>query len=259
MTVLTGSSALVEVPHAHVSFRETVDVCGDPKELLEESFPSASTVTTVPVWTGSESSSRSSRSSGSCSHQKYDKLRGNLTREQVNRDPLFFYEVTKVLGEGSMGSVKLVRKHRNKIGGSARRDIQDAVKQQKQDQKWLDIPVVGCFFRFCVDASLKDSDRNLSAINLSEGSSSLSSRAFSNLLPTKEDPLILSNGSQFSADDSSYGSTSTNNGMTFAMKSIILSQVSRQEFVDELRNEIAVMKSLDHPHIVRYVRLLFLQ
>ena len=36
-------------------------------------------------------------------------LRSNLTRAHKNRDPLFYYEVQKVLGVGSMGSVVKVR------------------------------------------------------------------------------------------------------------------------------------------------------
>jgi serine/threonine protein kinase len=243
MTVYTVNSP--EVPlQARVSFRETVEVCEDKvAEGNDSSLPSASTFTTV--WTGSESSLRSG---GSSTQQKYDKLRGNLTRQQLNRDPFFFYEVTKVLGEGSMGSVKLVRKRRNKIGGSARRDIQDAVKQQKRNQDCLNIPLVGGIFRFCVDANLKDSDREVSVRSV-ESATTLSGRSFSNIFSTKEDMLALSNTSDVSVGSSSVGSIS--NGITYAMKSIILSHVSRQEFVDELRNEIAVMKSLDHPHIVR--------
>lgn len=242
---MTAFSSAEIVSQARVSFRETVDVC---EGEAAGSYPSISTLTTT-VSTASESSHRSN---GSGSQQKYDKLRGNLTREQVDRDPFYFYEVTKVLGEGSMGSVRLVRKRRNKIGGSARREIQDAVKQQKRTQECLNIPFVGGIFRFCVDASLKDSDRGSSV--RSEGSNTLSSRSFSNMLPTKEDALALSTGSDASMDDSSYGSTSSN-GITYAMKSIVLSHVAKQEYIDELRNEIAVMKSLDHPHIVRYVFL----
>ena len=37
-------------------------------------------------------------------------LRSNLTRTQKNRDPLFYYEVQKVLGVGSMGSVVKARR-----------------------------------------------------------------------------------------------------------------------------------------------------
>ena len=51
-------------------------------------------------------------------------LRGNLTRVQRNRDPLFYYQVEQILGIGSMGSVVKVRKRDAVVGGSARQDLQ---------------------------------------------------------------------------------------------------------------------------------------
>jgi len=45
-------------------------------------------------------------------------------RVQMDKDPLFYYEVVAVLGVGSMGSVAKVRKKQEVIGGSARTDLQ---------------------------------------------------------------------------------------------------------------------------------------
>jgi len=39
--------------------------------------------------------------------------------------------------------------------------------------------------------------------------------------------------------------------LTYALKSIHLNRVTDKIFIDELRNEIEILKSLDHPHIVR--------
>lgn len=232
-------------PDPRVSFRETVDVYNE--KLLDcDDKPSSYSMRL------STHTVDSNASSGSGSSFKYKNLRGGLTREQVNRDPLFFYEVTKVLGEGSMGSVKLVRKRHDKIGGSARREIQDAVKRQKMNQACLNIPVVGGLFQFCIDGSLNGSYREISDSS-HRSSISISNRTFSNILASKEDLLSLSISSDSSAIDS--GSTrspeSPSSDIIYAMKSIILSHVSNQVFVDELRNEIAILKSLDHPHIVR--------
>ena len=41
--------------------------------------------------------------------------------------------------------------------------------------------------------------------------------------------------------------------MHFAMKSIHLSRVSDPAFLDELRNEVEILKTLDHAHIVRAI------
>jgi serine/threonine protein kinase len=39
--------------------------------------------------------------------------------------------------------------------------------------------------------------------------------------------------------------------MQYAMKSIHLSRVTDGSYLTELKNEIAILKALDHPHIVR--------
>lgn len=211
-------------PSTRVSFRENVDVCEDD-EIQRTRSRLAST--------------ESIKSSGGS--QKYANLRESLTREQLNRDPMYFYEVVKVLGEGSMGSVKLVRKRSDKIGGSARREIQEAVKRQKQNQKCLDIPIVGGIFGFCIDAKLKDSDRT-------------SSRTFSRLFSSIDDigTSTGTNDPSINGSVRSYDSPHASD-IIYAMKSIVLTHLTKKEYVDELRNEISILKQLDHPHIVRYV------
>eukprot|EP00559_Dactyliosolen_fragilissimus_P001311 CAMPEP_0184866690 /NCGR_PEP_ID=MMETSP0580-20130426/23314_1 /TAXON_ID=1118495 /ORGANISM="Dactyliosolen fragilissimus" /LENGTH=497 /DNA_ID=CAMNT_0027366505 /DNA_START=167 /DNA_END=1660 /DNA_ORIENTATION=- len=96
----------------------------------------------------------------------------------VNRD----YETIRILGEGSIGAISLVRKRESKVGGSA----------------------------------YNGSERN-------------------KLLRRGQAPSIVVDKSRKT---------------TFAMKSIILSRVT-PEYIDELRNEVEVLKSLDHPNIVR--------
>jgi hypothetical protein len=70
-------------------------------------------------------------------------LRGNLTRQQRNRDPFFYYKVVAVLGVGSMGSVAKVRKRESVVGGSARKDLQDHFRKEKQLNDCFHLPFVG--------------------------------------------------------------------------------------------------------------------
>jgi serine/threonine protein kinase len=153
-------------------------------------------------------------------------LRGNLTRDQKNRDPLFFYEIVAVLGIGSMGSVSKVRKRQETIGGSARKAVQDRARLEKQIQTCFSIPVIGGMFRYCIKG------------NLFEGA------------PGAADKSIISTPAS-SLNASSSGSS--NKDIFYAMKSIHLSRITDKTFVEELRNEIQILKTLDHPHIVRAI------
>jgi serine/threonine protein kinase len=47
--------------------------------------------------------------------------------------------------------------------------------------------------------------------------------------------------------------TTSSSEMIFAMKSIHLSRITDDTFVQELRNEISILKTLDHPHIVKAI------
>eukprot|EP00980_Cylindrotheca_fusiformis_P002965 scaffold683_cov124-Cylindrotheca_fusiformis.AAC.34 len=176
-------------------------------------------------------------------------LRSNLTREQLDRDPLFFYEVIKTLGAGSMGSVARVKKRTNVVGGSARKEIQEAVKRQKRHRKCLKIPIIGNLFRFCIDGDLKHQNEN--------GLFFKTSTRFSSIL--KQNGSVLAKMESFDSYRESFhgsdvsDSSRKNSGIHYAMKSIHLNRVTDSSFVYELRNEIAILKQLDHPHIVRAI------
>lgn len=217
-----------------VSFRQDVAF---PEAKMAEGAASGRSMASTISDSGSEGSQKSS----------YSKLRSSLTREQRNRDPFYFYQVTKFLGSGSMGDVKLVKKRADKIGGSARRDMQQAVKRQQREQKCLELPVIGNLFQLCIDGDLKDgstSDPNSSrhtlssllSLGMDDSSAGGGSRSF-------EDSLLNIKGKP----------SSQKNEMIFAMKSLLLDRVARKEFIAELRNEIAILKDLDHPNIVRAI------
>ena len=162
-------------------------------------------------------------------------LRSNLMREQRDRDPLFYYEVVAVLGVGSMGSVAKVRKRSSIVGGSARKELQDHFRREKRREQCFQVPVVGGFFRWCIGKAQFHTESESSSrheSNASETSSILAPRA-----PIVEDYNDL------------HGESSTD--LLFAMKSIHLSRVTDPTFIQELKNEIDILRSLDHPHIVR--------
>lgn len=113
--------------------------------------------------------------------------RSNLIFNTTGRNVADYYDVVKVLGEGSMGSVSCVKKRTSAVGGSAYRIAKKGL--------W---GIGGFIHKKKVPADVKKSAES----------------------------------------------------KLYALKSIILSRVST-EFLDELRNEIAILKSLDHPNIVK--------
>jgi serine/threonine protein kinase len=160
-------------------------------------------------------------------------LRGNLMREQIDRDPLFYYEVATVLGVGSMGSVAKVRKRDAAMGGSARKDLQDHFRREKQIKTCFNVPLVGGLFKFCLKGMVKPPSGSSGSIRGSTSSSVLEPRGM------VEDYNDL------------HGEAPYLNDNLYAMKSIHLSRVTDDAFVQELKNEIQILRRLDHPHIVR--------
>jgi len=154
-------------------------------------------------------------------------LRGNLTRTQKNRDPLTYYEITQVLGVGSMGSVAKVRKRATAIGGSARKTVQDRVKLEQKIDACFRVPLVGGLFAFCL--------RNKADEWLEEVS------AKAEIAGTSGDGT------------STIATQASSTEMIYAMKSIHLSRITDDAFIEELRNEISILKTLDHPHIVKAI------
>mmetsp|Transcript_7297 Transcript_7297/g.10327 ORF Transcript_7297/g.10327 Transcript_7297/m.10327 type:complete len:565 (-) Transcript_7297:188-1882(-) len=137
-----------------------------------------------------KSSSFSDGSSGRGSRAK--SLNNNVIRERTNEDVLKKYEVTQVLGEGSIGAVSRVRVRPEAVGGSAYNS------DHSSD--------AGCF-----------------GCCLPKGNSN----------GNKREPV-----------------TDRSTKVEYAMKSIQLRRISA-EFVEELRNEVEILRHLDHPNIVK--------
>lgn len=201
-------------------------------------------------------------------------LRSNLMREQRERDPLFYYEVTRTLGVGSMGSVARVRKRQVAVGGSARQNVQNAVKKQKRNRECLKIPFIGGLFRLCIDDNLKHDPpkharrRTFSGSLFHSGNSSVlqwiaeengNERNNGNGFKMTAETHDMINSGRSLGTTSSSGSTGNSSvaNIEYAMKSIHLSRVTDEMFIQELENEIKILRSLDHPHIVKPIETFF--
>lgn len=160
-------------------------------------------------------------------------LRRKLTREHSDRDPLFYYEVLQVLGVGSMGSVAKVRKRSTVIGGSARSNLQKHFRKEKRLKSCFNLPLVGGLFQTCMEGAMQLKNTNNNDYDSERSrTSSILQPASSVSLPTPDEEAA---------------------GYIYAMKSIHLSRVTDPTFVEELKNEVAILRDLDHPHIVKAI------
>ncbi|KAL7456726.1 hypothetical protein ACHAWC_008211, partial [Mediolabrus comicus] len=129
-----------------------------------------------------------------------------MIRER-HTDVFNYYKDVRRLGEGSIGSVRLVRRKKGTEGGSA----YDSVRNNGNSSCGCLIDgIFGCSWLTVIDSSRHR--RN----HISESSKSANS----------------------------------NHSELYALKSIQLRLVQK-EYLDELRNEISVLRSLDHPNIVK--------
>jgi serine/threonine protein kinase len=144
-----------------------------------------------------------------------------------------FYEVIEVIGEGSMGSVSKVRKR--DIGGSARPDF-----VSKETQGF-------CFqlFSFCLPKSGRD--------KFVEHESSRTASLSSSSNPIQTTPNKQTNHKVLQHKASSLISYGGKKDVVYALKSLILNRVSTEDLMEELKNEVAIMRGLDHPHIVKAI------
>lgn len=212
-------------------------------------------------------------------------FRTRLVNEQKERDPLFYYKIVKAIGNGSMGSVALVKKRNETVGGSSRKNVREAVRTHKRKQECFKLPFgIGGLFRLCIEDELRVEDEPLTAkgkaqtrrggknallsietwLGSSEGSSDVSSCESSSSMcseqkstreghPRRTSNILFSSENSDENDGSEISSSVRRSTCDheYAMKSILLSRVTDDTFVQELKNEIDILKKLDHPHIVR--------
>ena len=149
-------------------------------------------------------------------------LHQNLTLKRRGQDPMLSYSLVAILGEGSMGSVSKVLK-RDNIGSARSGFLQkhSANILAKVNQCW----------RFCCD----DND-DAPRFNPRDLITSMSSH----------DSLVEDYASHHQSDLSSmirFGHQDT----FFALKSIHLSMARDPTLREELKNEVEILKTLDHP------------
>ena len=148
-----------------------------------------------------------------------------------------YYETIQVLGAGSMGSVTKVKKRESVIGGSAR---QDYVNQIHGIEGFcFSLPIIGHMLRSCTGRDLGqrvkrdlfvtspssvDSERDISASSTSGRSRSFHRSPSSTISYARKE-------------------------LYFALKTIHLDRVTDQQLVEELQNEIDILRSMDHPNI----------
>lgn len=174
-------------------------------------------------------SRRSTSSGGSGGLNAGEKLRSHMMRHHHNKDPLFYYEVLNVLGAGSMGCVAKVKKRDQAVGGSARKEMVASLKKIKKREECFQFPIFGPFFKFCMKLRGEIDDASQHSSNNTDSTRSLNT--------------AISSGSSTSRRSMS--------NIIYAMKSIHLNRIKDKTFETELKNEIEILKRLDHPHIVR--------
>jgi serine/threonine protein kinase len=138
-----------------------------------------------------------------------NRLTDHMIRER-HADVFSYYQDIRQLGEGSIGSVRLVRRKKGTVGGSAYDSQRDTANKEGTCGCLID-GVFGCSW-----LGMKNKAARRGGRHISESSKSVNS----------------------------------NHTEIFALKSIQLRLV-KKEYLDELRNEVSVLRSLDHPNIVK--------
>lgn len=171
-------------------------------------------------------------------------LHGSLMRSRTKKNPHRYYEVIKVLGEGSMGSVSKVQKRKSALGGSARVSyVQD---EKRRSHWWCPGIQIPCFI-FC-PVSTPEKPKNSLLGTIEED------------VPDSEPvlPPVRKSGSEKTISESSREESSVSsiitygsNNVIYALKSIHVERVKDAVYRKELMNEIAILQTLDHPNIVK--------
>jgi hypothetical protein len=200
----------------------------------------------------SDSPDRSSTTSLPSLHQQ-------LMRTHKKRDPFQYYEVLQMLGDGSMGSVCKVKKHKSALGGSARKSF---VRMQRRS---ILVKILPCL-SFCFPGGASEEtksgalvaaedydDAPLHPLNASSETSNTTVSSSDNSAIGKSESNQDKNLKTLKNQRSSMVSYRGDYGVVYALKSIILDQVTNDTFVRELRNEIDILRTLDHPNICKAI------
>jgi len=212
------------------------------------------------------------------------------------KNPYKYYDIIKLMGDGSMGSVSKVKKRKSAMGGSARKVN---VQKEHADELCFGIKLPACF-QFCnrnsssgntVIHMVEEGDEEetkpggvlsvvdpafamsgVSGITIDEESSdltystdSISAINFQSEASKKAQAHRNKkfNGSKNSSARSSQSARSRQStmvsygdklvGSVYALKSIVIKHVKNPTFIQELQNEIAILRTVDHPNICKAI------
>lgn len=165
---------------------------------------------------GGSVTSAKSHHSGS-TRSTHPSLHDQLMRT-TNRDPMKYYELLEVLGVGSMGTVAKVKKKTTAVGGSARPTFRESERK-----RCFGIPPFTC----CFGGEEKPKQNALDAESSHHPARSL----------IKKTSSIITYG--------------TKKDVYFALKSILLERAANETYIAELKNEVEILKTLDHPSVVK--------
>ena len=140
-----------------------------------------------------------------------------------------------------MGSVTKVKKRSNVVGGSSRRDF--IWSTHGVEGICFSLPIIGTILRRCTGKDLGHRvKRNLFEESPSSAESVPSSKTPSPQSSTSSRKMLRSHSSMISY---------AQKDIYYALKTIHIDRVTDPTFVQELLNEIDILKTLDHPNIVR--------
>mmetsp|Transcript_17562 Transcript_17562/g.21453 ORF Transcript_17562/g.21453 Transcript_17562/m.21453 type:complete len:683 (+) Transcript_17562:151-2199(+) len=192
-------------------------------------------------------------------------LSENIMR-RIERDPYEVYEEAKMLGTGSMGAVVMVKKRDSVVGGTAR--LHNLSTRKRLELKGVNpmlvtactLPVVGNFVLSCTGIDESDinqvTDGNF-GLHISNSQSQLNLSCHHTLNLSRQ-PINLDDTmhSPNHVRINKYLEKERKKGKYeayYALKSIHLNRVHDLLFINELKNEIQIMKTLDHAHIAKLV------
>jgi len=203
----------------------------------------------------------------------------NMMRKLLNRDPYDIYQPVKLLGTGSMGSVNMVKKREEYLGGSARfhnLSLQKKLELQGVHPYFVTIftiPGIGAFFLGCSGIDIKAEDALSRSMHSRSVQSNMSDASVYEAQIGEYSPpnfnlqdINNSNRSHVSIIQPSHSRKPRHKAIIaylkneraqgkyefhYALKSIHLSRVNDITYIRELKNEINLMKRLDHCNIVR--------
>lgn len=156
-------------------------------------------------------------------------LHDNLLRQRLNRDPMKYYEVVTVLGVGSMGSVAKVKKRSEALGGSSREHF------LRSEQPHLGERIMMLGKLCCGNEEERERTRDILQLPSSHSVHSAN----------KNDSVSVSSHGVSSMVTFGHHDT------FLALKSISLEKTMSKALLDEMKNEVEILKKMDHPNIVR--------